>query len=428
MRYLFLLFLCFASPTALVHAQTVDASKKELAAQADAADVDGDVPSEPPKKIELPVGVMTPRATRLCSPDNPRIGTEVSCVVSVAHSQAFSVSINVPPGFSAAEQSAAELDEQTGNLTTTREVAVTPMSMRKLKLFGFSIAWSHETGAKGNIKIEDAYMSMASMMGDVDEPMFRTFRSPTPDFKSFWNRHGALPLIETNWYLMIGLMTLVLGGVLSMVIVYVQNLRERRRQAAIPWVDPRPAHVIANESLETLAVDSLPEKGMVLEFYLRLSEILRVFLENRFGIAIERGRGVDGQVIGLRFTAATAQEIETVLTGHPDMTAEGFTALMECLGIIDYVVFGGMRPHVGQTEADRRRIRFCIELNRALEIELPATLNATEPDDKTALVTAELETESGTPAIELDAASKNRLETTPESLSDHKSIDPGAEQ
>jgi len=427
MRQLLILFACLATSTALVHAQAPGSDKQGLNAQADGADVDA--PSDAPKKIELPAGVMVPRATRQCSPDNPRIGTEVSCLVTVVHSKAFSVTINVPPGFSASEQSAASLDKQTGNLTTTRALAVTPMSMRKLKLFGFLIAWSHETGATGSLELKDVYMSMASMMSDVDEPTFRTFRSPTKDFQSFWKQHGVLPLIETNWYLMVGLMILVLGGILSLVIVYVQGVRARRRQAEIPWVDPRPAHVIANESLEVLGVDALPEKGMVLEFYLRLSEILRVFLENRFGIAIERGRGADGQIMGLRFTAATAEEIETVLTGHPEITADGFTALMECLGIIDYVVFGGMRPHVGQTEADRRRIRFCIELNRALEIEVGPSSNLNVSDDTVLAVAAvEVETDKMTQASEGDTAPKGMLDMTPEAQPGPTLTDPGAEQ
>jgi hypothetical protein len=428
MRYLVFLFVCLLAGYSIGHADG-------LAGHAHGAGVDGGVPTEPPKTIELPAGVNAPRAMRLCSPDNPRIGTEVSCLISVIHSKAFSVSISVPPGFSAMDQGPAKLDDKTGDLITTREVAVTPMSMRKLKLFGFSIAWSHETGAQGKITLKDEYILMASMMGDIDEPTFRTFREPTPDFPEFWGRHGVLPLIETNWYLMVGMMVLVLGAALSLIIVYVQRIRAQRRQAAIPWVDPRPAHVIANESLEMLAVDALPEKGMILEFYLRLSEILRIFLENRFGIAIERGRGLDGQMIGLRFTAATAEEIEMVLTGRPEMTHDGFKALMECLGVIDYVVFGGLRPHVGQTEADRRRIRFCIELNRSVEPQAPLVPNAVTQVDQVERIATETDVPAEVTVGLEQAIESNRtltkIETRsdkPEVLPDRTSIDPGADQ
>jgi hypothetical protein len=303
--------------------------------------------------------------------------------------------------------------------------------MRKLKLFGFSSTWSHESGAKGTLLIKDEYMAMASMMSDVDEPTFRTFRGPVPDFKTFWNRHGVLPLIETNWYLMVGLMVIVLGGLLALVIVYIQKVRNQKRAAEAPWVDPRPAHVIANESLESLSAQALPEQGLVLEFYLRLSEILRVFLENRFGIAIERGRGADGQITGLRFTAATTEEIEAVLVDNNDISDTGLKALMECLGVIDYVVFGGIRPHVGQTEADRRRIRNCIDLNKRVQAEDQEMLSETSagsdiPADNTPPpsvpdgVLESTELSAGTPAAQVESSAV--------STSDVRSQDSGEER
>ena len=56
--------------------------------------------------------------------------------------------------------------------------------------------------------------------------------------------------------------------------------------------------------------------------------------------------------------------------------------------MIDYVVFGGIRPHVGQTEADRRQIRFCVDLNKAPDVteepnaedESPLEVDDRKPD------------------------------------------------
>ena len=387
MRYpcLPVLWVFLASLCTVAHAAPGD---QDTAVEPKSSDAQ-DSPA-PAKVIPLPSGVSEPIASRQCSPDNPRIGTEVSCLIRVEHPKTFSVGIAVPPGFSGRPQAVVPDEKDAGQLITTRQVSITPLSMRKLKLFGFSTTWSHESGAKGTVLIKDEYMAMASMMGDVDEPTFRTFRGPVPDFNTFWSRHGVLPLIETNWYLMVALMVLVLGGLLSLIIVYVQKLRAQKRAAEVPWVDPRPAHIIANESLEVLSAEALPEQGLTLEFYLRLSEILRVFLENRFGIAIERGRGADGQITGLRFTAATTEEIEVVLVKNDEITEAGLKALMECLGVIDYVVFGGIRPHVGQTEADRRRIRNCIDLNKRLESEVQDGLFDVDADAGTDTETSTL--------------------------------------
>lgn len=334
--------------------------------------------------IPLPAGVELPSIRRRCSPESPRIGTQISCIVDVRHAKDFSISIPVPNGFDAESQTVSNDSEALTMLVTARQVFTTPLSMRKLKLFGFTASWTHESGAKGTLVLEDEYMAMSSMMAQVDEPEFRTFRAPVPDFDTFWSAHGVLPLIGTNWGLIIALTVLVLGSFFAMIVLYIQRVRARRRLADVPWVDPRPAHVIANEALERLAAENLPEKGETLAFYLRLSDILRVFLENRFGIAIKRGLDESGRETGLRFTAATTEEIESVLMNHAALTEEGFKTLMECFGIIDYVVFGGIRPHVGQTEADRRQIRFCIDLNKAPEMSTASnTTNEllTEPDE-----------------------------------------------
>jgi len=45
-----------------------------------------------------------------------------------------------------------------------------------------------------------------------------------------------------------------------------------------------PAHVIAFGELEALSRDSLPDKGQVKIFYQRISDILRRYIENRFGL------------------------------------------------------------------------------------------------------------------------------------------------
>ena len=241
MRYpcLPVLWVFLASLCTVAHAAPGD---QDTAVEPKSSDAQ-DSPA-PAKVIPLPSGVSEPIASRQCSPDNPRIGTEVSCLIRVEHPKTFSVGIAVPPGFSGRPQAVVPDEKDAGQLITTRQVSITPLSMRKLKLFGFSTTWSHESGAKGTVLIKDEYMAMASMMGDVDEPTFRTFRGPVPDFNTFWSRHGVLPLIETNWYLMVALMVLVLGGLLSLI-------RVCSRAYAAP-VDPRYTGYAASSSTRRL--------------------------------------------------------------------------------------------------------------------------------------------------------------------------------
>ena len=103
------------------------------------------------------------------------------------------------------------------------------------------------------------------MMGNADEPSFRTFRQPSPDFDTFCQRMGATLIVTTsNFPRDCSLGAGFWSQVLVILALYVQRVRARRRLADVPWVDPRPAHVIANESLERLAAENLPEQGEIL--------------------------------------------------------------------------------------------------------------------------------------------------------------------
>lgn len=62
---------------------------------------------------------------------------------------------------------------------------------------------------------------------------------------------------------------------------------QRNRKPKIiqaPVVPQRPAHEIALEQLENLSHKHYPEAGLFKDFYFHLSNIVRHYLENRFGI------------------------------------------------------------------------------------------------------------------------------------------------
>jgi 5'-deoxynucleotidase YfbR-like HD superfamily hydrolase len=58
-------------------------------------------------------------------------------------------------------------------------------------------------------------------------------------------------------------------------------LRARGRATVVVQL---PAHEIAYRELERLIADDLPGKGRIKEFYQRISDILRRYIENRFGL------------------------------------------------------------------------------------------------------------------------------------------------
>ncbi len=61
--------------------------------------------------------------------------------------------------------------------------------------------------------------------------------------------------------------------------------RNPLRRFVRPPVPPEPAHVIALRDLQALMAEELWQKGETKEYYSRLSDILRRYLENRYGIS-----------------------------------------------------------------------------------------------------------------------------------------------
>ncbi len=83
------------------------------------------------------------------------------------------------------------------------------------------------------------------------------------------------PLRRAAWPVAAAVLLLLLAGLAWWLI--------RRRQRAV--AEKRlPAHVVAYGRLEALAAAKLIEQGQVKEFFLRLSAILRHFIEDRFGL------------------------------------------------------------------------------------------------------------------------------------------------
>jgi hypothetical protein len=64
---------------------------------------------------------------------------------------------------------------------------------------------------------------------------------------------------------------------------YIKKLR-MKRTGEVPDVIPDPAHVIAFRQLEHLKEEKLWERGELKAYYTRLTEIARLYLENRYNI------------------------------------------------------------------------------------------------------------------------------------------------
>jgi len=82
---------------------------------------------------------------------------------------------------------------------------------------------------------------------------------------------------QVSLFLAVGAGVLIVGGLLTL-------LFWRRRRSKVSEEIMLPAHVIALRQLEEVLAEELIKRGLVKLFYIRVSNILRYYLENRFGL------------------------------------------------------------------------------------------------------------------------------------------------
>ena len=66
--------------------------------------------------------------------------------------------------------------------------------------------------------------------------------------------------------------------------LYRRHRRRARPEAFVPALQPRPAHEVAREALDALEAAGLLERGEIKTYHIRLSDIVRVYVEGRFGV------------------------------------------------------------------------------------------------------------------------------------------------
>ncbi|MEI6047890.1 MAG: hypothetical protein WCS03_03245 [Bacteroidota bacterium] len=79
------------------------------------------------------------------------------------------------------------------------------------------------------------------------------------------------------------LLAAILGILIWATIKFIPKLKKSKTGVEIV-IDPDPAHVIAFRELEKLREEQLWQKGEIKNYYTRLTEILRQYLENRFRV------------------------------------------------------------------------------------------------------------------------------------------------
>lgn len=86
-----------------------------------------------------------------------------------------------------------------------------------------------------------------------------------------------------NYILLVIILVIIMLCVLIFLIRYLLNKFKHNISADCEF-SMKPAHQIAYEAFEALKAKELPARGLIKEYYIELSDIIRHYIENRFDI------------------------------------------------------------------------------------------------------------------------------------------------
>jgi uncharacterized membrane protein len=127
-----------------------------------------------------------------------------------------------------------------------------------------------------------------------------------------------------------------------------------RKRKHAPLAEQKPAHVVACEQLDQLEREGLVERGVVQEYYVRLADIFRHYLQNRFAVAA---------------VEQTTQELLRAVKRLPDMPDGAKNATRDFLLHADLVKFAKYRPEIPAIQKSRQQVRDIIDQTRDLQAE-----------------------------------------------------------
>lgn len=195
-----------------------------------------------------------------------------------------------------------------------------------------SVTYTGAGGAQQELKTAQLFIEVKSVLNDQKEGANRTIRDIKSPQDIPWSPGKPL-----TYGLLIAVL-LIAGGALLFYYVF--------KKKSQPPASPKPAHIRAFEELERLTREQLIEKGIVREYYFRLSEIFRRYIERRFHIpAVER----------------TTEEIMPDILRLQTCDAAAKAETREILRYADLVKFARFCPDRKTTDNDYQRVVRVIE-------------------------------------------------------------------
>jgi len=161
-----------------------------------------------------------------------------------------------------------------------------------------------QTGHDNIIRTEKLHLGVTTFNVDIKKP----YADIVPPRKTPVNMAEILP------YLLWGIVGVFL------ILLFLYFLRKWRRKESVFKIIEKPkepAHVVAFRELDKIKSEKLWERGNVKEFYTQLTDILRIYIEDQFGILAMEQTSIE-TIEDIRkesfFSNSLVQSLEIILT------------------------------------------------------------------------------------------------------------------
>jgi hypothetical protein len=148
------------------------------------------------------------------------------------------------------------------------------------------------------------------------------------------------------------LLSLLVSAIIWLIVKLIRKFKRVKKDDIVPVIT-EPAHVIAFRELEKLKNEKLWQTGETKKYYIRLTEIVRQYLENRFGVN------------SLELT--TSETLEALVkTGFKK--DESFNKLRSVLTGADLVKFAKYKPDPAENESVFSNSYDFVSVTKAVEV------------------------------------------------------------
>ncbi len=210
---------------------------------------------------------------------------------------------------------------------TVRKWRVAPFALGPTEIAGARLRYTLPGGQPGELPIPAVPLQVGpvALPANMKPADGQTFGVKPPVF---------IPVAATTRW---GLAALIiaLGFLVALALWNPELFARLFGRRAGPPPPPRPAHVIALEALDVLVAEGLIQRGQVREYYGRLSEILRGYIDSRFG---------------LRSLEATTDELTPILRRHEVLGKQWLEPLRKFLTTCDLAKFARHVPPQSVTD------------------------------------------------------------------------------